>query len=364
MKRFLSGRRQRGQVKVVDNIDDELTRAVGADDSEVVEGARRRSDDRRSAVTGRRGGVDGFATSTSTRLFFALIVGAVVAGPAALLMELGRPEVTPALTTAPSAPAAVGPAFRAASAATQLVRVWLSAGSQDQERVAALVMMPPQTLRLPALRPKPPTWIEVAAVDEAPAGEWRVLVQAGGGLAGQTATYLVLVRVSDTSAAAVSMPARVPAPAPPHSTFANLKTVRLSDPAAAAVSGFITSLLTGDVELDRWLSPDSTLQPGPKACQAVAVTQLLSNTAPTPTDGSEQTVLATVDCTIVKASATRQLVAQPLQYPLVLRARDGRWEVVRYGVSPAGNADSTTAASQPAAATTRTPAPKPSPTER
>lgn len=364
MKRFLSIHRRRSQAKVVDDIDDQPTEAVGADDSEVVEGARRRSDDGRSAVTGRPGGMGGFATSASTRLFFALIVGAVVAGPAALLVELARPEVTPALTAAPSGPAAVGPASRAASAASQLVRVWLSAGSQDRKRVAALVMMPPQTLRLPVVRPKPPTWIEVAAVDQASAGEWRVLVQAGGGLAGQAATYLVLVQVSDTSAAAVSMPARVPAPAPPHSTVTKLRTVRLSDPAAAAVSGFITSLLTGDVELGRWISPDSALGPGPKACQAVAVTQVVSNTSDTTAGaGGELTVLATVDCTIVKASASRQLIAQPLQYPLVLRVRDGRWEVVRYADSTLQSAAPTAAASS-AASTADTPSPPPSPIKR
>lgn len=293
---------------------------------------------------GRRGGVGGFTTSASTRLFLVAILGAVVAGPVALLSDLSRPpQVAPAVVAAAPAVAEVGPASRASSAATRLVRVWLSAGVQDRDRVADLVMVPPQSLQLPAVRPKPPTWLEAAAVDQTAVGEWRVLVRAGGGLAGPASTYLVLVQVNETSAAAVSLPARVTAAAPPTAAAPDLMTVRLRHPAADAVSGFTTSLLTGDLELSRWVSPDSTLQPGAKACQAVTLTQVLSNTAdPEPADGTELTVLATLNCTITKATATRPAVAQPLQYPLVLRARDGRWEVVRYADSPPRPADPTT----------------------
>ena len=300
---------------------------------------------------GRRGGVGGFTTSASTRLFLVAILGAVVAGPVALLSELSRPpRFAPAVSAAAPAVADVGQASRASSTATRLVRVWLSAGVQDRDRVADLVVVPPQSLQLPAVRPKPPTWLEVAAVDQTAMGEWRVLVQAGGGLAGPAATYLVLVQVNDTSAAAVSLPARVTATAPPATAAANLTTVRLNHPAADAVSGFTTSLLTGDLELSRWVSPDSTLQPGPKACQAVTLTQVLSNTSdPEPVDGAELTVLATVTCTLSKATATRPVVAQPLQYPLVLRARDGRWEVVQYADSTPRPANPTTAAPSTAA---------------
>lgn len=93
-------------------------------------------------------------------------------------------------------------------------------------------------------------------------------------------------------------------------------------------------MLTGDVELSRWLSPDSSLQPGPQACETVKATQVLSNSAePVLADGNELTVLATVDCTTTQGPG-RSLIVQSLQYPLVLRARDGRWEVVDYADSP------------------------------
>lgn len=310
---------------------------------------------------GRRGGVGGFTTSASTRLFLVAILGAVVAGPVALLSHLSRPpQVAPAVSAAAPAVADVGQASRASSTATRLVRVWLSAGVQDRDRVADLVMVPPQSVQLPAVRPKPPTWLEVAAVDQTAVGEWRVLVQAGGGLAGPAATYLVLVQVNDTGAAAVSLPARVTATAPPTAAPPNLATIRLRHPAADAVSGFTTSLLTADLKLSRWVSPDSTLQPGPKACQAVTLTQVLSNTAdPEPADGTELTVLATVTCTVTKATATRPVVAQPLQYPLVLRARDGRWEVVRYAESALRPANPTTRPSAAAPQLTTTPTSSP-----
>lgn len=167
---------------------------------------------------GRRGGVEGFTTSTSTRLFLTLLVGAFVAGPAALVLELGRPPVAPVVAAAPPATIQeVGPSSRAAATATQLVRAWLSASSEDREQLAGLVMVPPPTWPLPAVRPTPPAWVDVADLQQTSAGEWRVLVQAGGGLAGRAATYLVLVQVTDRRAAAVSMPARVTAPiaAPP-----------------------------------------------------------------------------------------------------------------------------------------------------
>ena len=358
MTALLSGRRR---ARAQD--DDQGAEQVGDGDGSEAAAEPRRSWARRVGLDG-RGGVGGFTTSTSTRVFLVLIVAAIAAGPVALLLQMGRPEVAQVLSNTPEpTAAAAGPAARAASTATQFVRVWLSAGSNDRDQVVALVMVPPQTVQLPAARPAPPTWVEVADVEQTTPGEWRVLVQAGGGLAGSRATYLVLVRVGDAGAAAVSMPARVPAPVPPAPRAASLKTIRLSDPAAQAVSGFTTSLLTGDPEINRWVAPDSTLQSGPKACQAVTVTQVLSNTAePTPIDTSELTVLATVDCTIAQASASRQLISQPLQYPLVLRARDGRWEVARYADAAPKVASPTTAT--PSAAGTAGTSPTSPPTGR
>lgn len=364
MSWFLSNRRRvRADVDDADDVGEQLTEGGGPGDGPAMAGKRRWSGDRRAKqLSGPRGGVGGFVTATSTRAFLVLMVGAIVAGPAALLIELSRPEVAPAVTAVAPAAAEVGSAARAGSTATHLVRVWLSAGNKDREQVAALVMMPPQTLQLPAVRPQPPTWVQVADVDQTTVGEWRVLVQAGGGLAGRAATYLVLVQVDDTTATALTMPARIPAPPAPTTRPADLRTVRLSDPAAAAVSGFTTALLTGDADLSRWVSPDSTLQPGPKACQTVTITQVLSNTAdPTPAAGSELTVLASVDCTITKATESRQPVAQPLQYPLLLRARDGRWEVVRYADATPHNSHNAAAATP---AGTVTPSPSSSRTER
>ena len=55
-----------------------------------------------------------FTTSTSTRVFLVLIVAAIAAGPVALLLQMGRPEVAQVLsnTPEPTAAAAYRPASR------------------------------------------------------------------------------------------------------------------------------------------------------------------------------------------------------------------------------------------------------------
>lgn len=294
-------------------------------------------------LKGRRSapGVDRFATSTGTRLVAVLIFIGIGCGPVAL-WSAATASNQPVTQPVVSATSGIDDRAetRAGEAATALVRTWLSASSVDADTLAGMVQVNPGPINLPDKSPVPPTWVDVADVEQADAGMWRVTVTAGGGAAGQIAAFAVLVTASDAGASAVALPARVPLPAgfvrPDISDAA--AGMPVSGPIAQTVSGFLTALLAagpGD-QLSRWTSPTSTIRPVGSVCDAVTLSQLLGPQDPPahPADNTEISVMATASCKT--HTHTSQDLTEIEQYPLVLRARAGRWEVDRYTTSAPG----------------------------
>lgn len=287
-------------------------------------------------------GVGEFAVRSTARLFLLLVLAGVVCGPLALILSGRHRDTAAAATvgysTAPTVDLA-GPTA-AGSTAVRMVRVWLSASQADLSNLAGLVQVDISQADLPVKRPAPPTWVQVGQVAR-PGGDtrlWVVTVLAGGGgVAGTESAYRVLVREDGPGFTALTLPARVGLPAaagalPDEDSGSALDT---SGTVAVTVAGFTDALLTGSTDsVSRWTSPGSSFAGTGHVCETTRLDGLLgpqANTVPDPADGDQESVLATVGCTL---RTTGSVVA--LQYPLVLKARAGRWEVLAYAQTPPG----------------------------
>lgn len=303
-------------------------------------------------------GVGEFAVRSTARLFLLIVLAGIVCGPLALILS-SRPRHAAAATAADSTAPAVDLAGRTAagSTATTMVRVWLSAGQADLSNLAGLVQVDISQADLPVKRPVPPTWVQVGQVAR-PGGDsglWVVTVLAGGGgAAGSESAYRVLVREDGPGFTALTLPARVglPLPAGPLPDEDSGSALDTSGTVATTVAGFTDALLTGSADsLSRWTSPGSSFTSTGHVCATTRLAGLLgpqASPAPNPADGDEESVLATVSCTLKNTGTV-----EAMQYPLVLKARAGRWEVLAYAQTPPGTpaaAASSTEQSGPAAA--------------
>ena len=294
-----------------------------------------------------RAGVRQFATPASTRVFLLLLVVGLLCGPTALLLAgtSGRNEPVPAVAS--TSGESDRDVLRAGTAASDLVRVWLSAAEADAAAVKAVMGRDPGQISLPAHRPAPPAWVAVKDAQQSEPGEWTVTVAAASGATGASAVYTVLVAVDDRQAAALTLPARI-STTPLTSADVQLSVLSSSDPAAVTVTGFLRSLLTGSDDLSRWLAPDSPIRPVGHPCRAIRVDRIeTAQAADIAATGRD--VLATATCQTSPDGAD----LHGMQYPLTLQLRDGRWEIVHYATSLPGMANPAT----PTGASSTTPAP-------
>lgn len=113
---------------------------------------------------------------------------------------------------------------------------------------------------------------------------------------------------------------------------------RDGDPAAATLQAFFDAYLTGGGQLERYLSPGTSLHavsPAPYARAEVTQFALSGSddadegaeAEKPPADGQRQQLLVDVEAEAAKG------VERPMTYALELAARDGRWEVA--GLQPA-----------------------------
>ena len=274
-----------------------------------------------------RVGVREFATPASTRIFLVLFMAAMLCGPAALVMASTSRPAPVVSAAAPSTTPSARDQLRAGAAAVGLVRVWLSAGADDEATVVSMMGRDPGPFTLPANRSPAPAWLSVSDATPTKPGEWTVVVVAGSQTGG-VSYYSVLVAVTPQQAAAMTLPAPMPQPRLT-ADATDLGLLSTGDPRTVTATGFVTSLLTGADDMSRWLTPDSTVQPTGRICRTVRVRRVESaavddtDTTPGPTATD---LLATVDC----QSAPDGSQVRTLQYPLTVQLRDGRWEVSGY----------------------------------
>lgn len=340
-----------------------------------------------------------FGASLATRAVHIALVGCLATGPVALIYAAAHAS-SPVEQVSAAAPtpqtSTTSDTVQAAATAQRLVVAWLTASEADGPTIEAQLFEPDSSidLQLPTTRPAAPSRVWTENVEALTINRWAVTIGAQGGPAGTGTYYLVPVQVDASgAAAALTLPARTPGPV--KASVSSLDAtdpplaIAAANPASVTVSGYLDALLAGSGDLDRWTSPGATLTAiSPAPCRSVDVQEVTTAAAdqiPTASvDGTQLSVLAVATCAAspVKAAGTG---ATPVgastvsQYPLVLRARGGRWEVSATNPaltdptapettppasSPSTTGSATTAASAPVtptAAWTAGPAPSSSP---
>lgn len=271
----------------------------------------------------RRSGMNpALTTRAAAAGLWLLIAVAAVSG----VLGLARP------TPRASAVAAKPPAspVTATGWAQLYVAAWLSAGEGQEEQLRAFF---PTTPSLTGVRPGG-LWAArtaaMAASEDGP-GYWSVTVaadvvsvdRAGAWTPMGTRYYLVAVAAAGPGLVATSLPAQVSAPPlarSPRLVYQPTGAAVVRD-VEDSVGRFVAAYVAGDGELDRYVTPGSALRPVRPAPYATAeVTSLAADGPAVP--GKPVRVLAAVRAT---DAAGRVAI---LSYPLMLKARDGRWEVV------------------------------------
>lgn len=313
-----------------------------------------------------------------TKAWGALLALALLAGPAALVWTLLRPEPAPVAAAAGTADSAETAA--ASERAVELVETWLRADSDDQQLIASLTSAPAGSLPQEGLTIRDAS---VAQVEPAEDDVWSVTVgvdvaepapgstpapapSGGTGTADEEAEvplvwvrrYFqvpVLVDRTDTrysgpdlAVTALALPAPVPGPAapaePPDLDYS--ETISPTSAAGQSVAGFLSAMIAGDGEITRYLRPGTSIAAiTPAPYSAVAVTGIKGSHEITeePADDDGTHALITAELTRLDGNKTTA------QYVLTLVARDGRWEVagvepaVRIDTTPSGTIDSGTA---------------------
>jgi hypothetical protein len=109
------------------------------------------------------------------------------------------------------------------------------------------------------------------------------------------------------------------------------------DPAWGTVEGFLTALLVGKGDINRYLTPGTHVSPvWPVPYAAVRIDRIATaldlgvEPARAPSDGEELGVLVTA----TGLATTTTADGLSMQYALVLTGRDGRWEVTEVEASP------------------------------
>lgn len=315
-----------------------------------------------------------------TKVWGAVLVLALLTGPAALVWTALRPE--PAPVSAATGTADPTEQAAATERAVELVETWLRADRNDQQLLASLTSAPVGSLPQEGLTIRDSS---VAQVEPADDGVWSVTVGADvaepapgstpapapsggtgkGAEAEAAATPLVWVRRyfqvpvlvnrtdtewsgPDLAVTALALPAPVPGPAaaaePPDLDYP--ETISPTSAAGQSVAGFLAAMVAGDGEITRYLRPGtsvSAVTPAPYTAAAVTGIKGSHEATESPADGDGTHALITTELTRLDGDKTTA------QYVLTLVARDGRWEVagvepaVRIDTTPSGTIDSGTA---------------------
>ncbi|MFF4482943.1 conjugal transfer protein [Streptomyces sp. NPDC001520] len=275
------------------------------------------------------------------RLGRVVVWGALIAGPAALVIMAASSETAPIIHKTP-----VPQQVRSADPsgfAELFVTLWLRSDSRSEESAGERrlrAMAPGVDLPEPREGAQPDV-DRVVAVRSASLsrGAWSVTVAAQSGE--QVRYFAVPVVASGDSGEAFVVAAAPARLAGPSAARAPESAYRVPVPEgselASTLSEFLTAYLTGVGETDRYLAPGVRLAPvdGPRY-ERVEVEQVSADDAavkgPVPENGTRARIQARVRA--VDAEAT-----WPLAYSLRMSARDGRWEVasVDTGPEPAGH---------------------------
>ncbi|WP_285480234.1 conjugal transfer protein [Amycolatopsis sp. NBRC 101858] len=263
---------------------------------------------------------------------------AVLAGP--LLTVAGLVVLQPAGAPPMRDGGASAPSASPEGWAEMYVRSWLSATRDDSAGLETFYPAGATIQRAPGTQVPIDTAV-ISTVSEA--GSWSVVVIADVLRLqpdGKRKASLLCTQVAVTGAAGAYVATALPAPVACPSTGGAVELAydEVADPTgpiAQSVSGFLVAYLAGQGQLDRFISPGASLAPPtPAPFAGMRLNELRTHEkfepgqAARPPDG-------TVVHTLVHAwgvDAAGQTT--PVDYPLALVARAGRWEISRIDPAP------------------------------
>lgn len=286
-------------------------------------------------------------------------------------------------TAAPQQTQAVAPSGAgAAGFASVFMQRWLPAGEGSESDLEPYMANVPTLTNTASTRFASQTPVVLSSEQVRP-GYWSVLIavnevvkdKAGKLQPAGTHWYRVSVAEAGTSDGigttvwqVTAPPYEVPAPVAADDLASSAYSdtqVSTSGPIGETTQQFLNAYLVGDGELDRYTSPGSGIAPvTPPSATKVTVTSI----AAVPKDGIQDsenvpptgtTVEVLVHATVTGAGG----LEIPMDYPLTLRSRAERWEVVSVDPAPATERRSNAGAQQtPDATNTDLPSGSASPT--
>lgn len=273
---------------------------------------------------------------------YIVLAGCLLAGPAAIGLHFLDQDAPVAVATTDDRQAGLTISEQTAGAvATGYVAAWLSATRDDPSGLKSYISIKSLTL------PEAPTeYRDLRLVSVTPdesqsmASVTVAVAQQASVVDGEKTTtlwaprfYQVLTQLDADRMRVVGLPAPIAAPAAPEDTLALQypESVSSTQGVGQAAAVFLTAYLTGEGELDRLISPTSTLTAvTPAPYTAVRFVEIRADRNPegTPTDGDQARVLVTV------AGTTAGGAELTSTYALTSTARDGRWEIATIDLFP------------------------------
>lgn len=279
---------------------------------------------------------DQVASTMTTKLASAALIGCLVAGPLGLVAG-GLAIAQAAGPTAPAQTQVADQSSERAAAgefAQRVVLAWLGSTRDHPEQLTGLVQNT-QAASLPAVAfgVSDPT---VSSIEQV-GGIWSVRVAVTVTDQRKTTVrrfFQVPVTLSGGAVTALTLPAPVAGPPIGAGTDLGYQVqVASSGPVASTVTQFLGAYLAGSGDVTRYVSPGvqvAAITPAPYS--SVRVTDLRCDlnidTTATPKDGARLQLLVGADASVTDKQAVS------VAYALTLSARAGRWEVSAIDPSP------------------------------
>lgn len=281
-----------------------------------------------------------YGRTLGTKTLTVAVVGSAVLWPVAVAYSLVSLHES---ATADSGQVVIEPISRGeqslGATAENVVATWLATDRDHPEALSQFVSL--AGTKLPAEGTESRNLATVSVEDLGDGGFLvTVAAEAKEGEQWMSRTYQVPMRLTDAGIVEVlSLPHVVAGPAVGAGNLGEYKNdVTSNGPVADTVSGFLNSYLAGAGDLDRFVSPDSTIGPvAPPAADAVKTT-LISAAGKAPEKAADGQVLRVMARVELHADDSFKAA----DYQLTLTARAGRWEVSHLGLESVPPASSGT----------------------
>lgn len=266
----------------------------------------------------------------------------LLSGPAAIVYTIVKPEAAVGPVQAEQTPGLSETEQRAGGAGADFVAAWLAATNDDHTEFDRLTALRPTAFPRTATDARDLRLISVTPAPENPE-QLLVLVSASTKLADESwvrSYYSVPMLITETQVSPVTLPSQVAVPAPTEKPREARYTTRVVGPVTDTITGFFEAYLTGAGEIDRLLTPGSSIAevtPAPFTEIQVGSVQATKDVSSEPADGETADLLATISA---KSSADE--IGITSTYSLAVTARAGRWEITALNPFPVLSDPSTT----------------------